>query len=151
MSCLRSRLNHWRILLRAREVRSGTDACILAVGKMLDSAEKAAEQLEAIYSQPLARSYILTSAWHVPLRWFAAFDPADVVVESVVLNDTGAVPRGWNYVDRNGDGVLDLRLRYKLKDVPLVCGQQTLAVSAMTLAGDTVGGELKLEVTGCVF
>jgi hypothetical protein len=91
------------------------------------------------------------TALYVVFMSSAAFDPADVVVESVVLNDTGAVPRGWNYVDRNGDGVLDLRLRYKLKDVPLVCGQQTLAVSAMTAAGDSVGGELKLEVTGCVF
>ncbi len=38
---------------------------------------RAAEHLDAIYEQPLARSFILTSAWHVPLRWFAAFDPSE--------------------------------------------------------------------------
>ncbi len=91
------------------------------------------------------------TALYVVFMSSAAFDPAEVVVESVVLNDTGAVPRGWNYTDRNGDGVLDLRLRYKLKDVALVCGEQTLAVSAATIDGDAVGGELKLDVTGCVF
>lgn len=54
-------------------------------------------------------------------------------------------------MDRNGDGVLDLRLRYKLKDVPLVCGEQTLTVSAVTTEGESVSGLLKLEVTGCTF
>jgi hypothetical protein len=29
------------------------------------------------YDLPRARSHILTSPWHVPLRWFAAFDPTD--------------------------------------------------------------------------
>ncbi len=38
----------------------------------------AAEELERLYrSRPSARSYILTSSWHVPLRWFAAFEPAE--------------------------------------------------------------------------
>jgi hypothetical protein len=27
--------------------------------------------------EPEARSYILSSPWHVPIRWFIAFDPAD--------------------------------------------------------------------------
>ncbi|MDF1596487.1 MAG: hypothetical protein P1T08_10390 [Acidimicrobiia bacterium] len=36
-------------------------------------ARMAADHLEAVSEQPLARSYILTSPWHVPLRWFSAF------------------------------------------------------------------------------
>jgi 1-deoxy-D-xylulose-5-phosphate synthase len=52
--------------LRAREVRSGTDACILAIGNMLDSAEKAAEQL--------AGSGMDVAVWDV--RCCAPLDPA---------------------------------------------------------------------------
>lgn len=38
---------------------------------------RAAAELEALHQeQPEARSHILTSPWHVPLRWFAAFEPA---------------------------------------------------------------------------
>jgi hypothetical protein len=108
-----------------------------------------------VQSPPFARDYGLVdldtdTALYVVLMSSAAFDPADVVVGSVILGDSGAVPRGYSYVDRNGDGVLDLRLRYKLVDVPLDCGEQTLAVSATTLDGQTVGGPLKLEVIGCV-
>lgn len=37
---------------------------------------RAAAELEAIHRErPDARSHILTSPWHVPLRWFAAFEP----------------------------------------------------------------------------
>lgn len=37
---------------------------------------RAAAELEAMHrEQPEARSHILTSPWHVPLRWFAAFEP----------------------------------------------------------------------------
>lgn len=38
---------------------------------------RAAQEISRIRSsEPTARSYILTAAWHVPLRWFACFDPA---------------------------------------------------------------------------
>jgi hypothetical protein len=38
----------------------------------------AAQELAQIRSDaPTARSYILTAPWHVPLRWFTAFDPAE--------------------------------------------------------------------------
>jgi hypothetical protein len=37
---------------------------------------RAARELETLYEEnPSARSYILTSPWHVPLRWFVAFAP----------------------------------------------------------------------------
>ena len=39
---------------------------------------RAASELARLRSEsPHARSYILTSPWHVPLRWFAAFDPGE--------------------------------------------------------------------------
>jgi hypothetical protein len=50
------------------------------------SAQLAAEQLDSMYQQPLGRSHILTSPWHVPLRWFAAFDPS----EREVLGEPGS-------------------------------------------------------------
>lgn len=38
---------------------------------------RASQELARIRSLlPTARSYILTAAWHVPLRWFVCFDPA---------------------------------------------------------------------------
>lgn len=45
-------------------------------------AERAAQELEALQSKnPGTRSHILSSPWHVPLRWFAAFDPNERIVE----------------------------------------------------------------------
>ena len=88
---------------------------------------------------------------YVALMSNPAFDPADVVVESVVFGDTDALPRGWNYVDRNKDLVPDLRLRYRLWDVDLACGRQEIEVSASTTDGRVVAGVLKLDVTGCSF
>lgn len=35
-----------------------------------------ADELEELRRSPGARSYILSSPWHVPLRWFAAFRPS---------------------------------------------------------------------------
>lgn len=38
--------------------------------------QRAATELQELYERrPGARSHILTSPWHVPLRWFAAFRP----------------------------------------------------------------------------
>ncbi len=40
--------------------------------------ESAARELTRLRaSSPVARSYILTSPWHVPLRWFSLFDPGE--------------------------------------------------------------------------
>ena len=41
-----------------------------------DTVQDAAAELARLRgNRPLARSHILTSPWHVPLRWFAAFHP----------------------------------------------------------------------------
>lgn len=51
----------------------------LAVGLVPEDAAKAADrELKAYHSaNPNHRSHILTSAWHVPVRWFTAFDPSE--------------------------------------------------------------------------
>ncbi len=42
------------------------------------AARRAAEQLRALHDRrPQVRSHILTSPWHVPLRWFVAFDASE--------------------------------------------------------------------------
>lgn len=41
-------------------------------------AARASEELEQLQARrPTARSHILTSAWHVPLRWFVPFSPEE--------------------------------------------------------------------------
>ncbi len=46
------------------------DACLIPSPQIVD----ASVQLEAMRNDsPAQRSYILTSPWHVPVRWFAAF------------------------------------------------------------------------------
>ena len=62
-------------LLAFRNSYSGMVASALAPERVVVGA---AAELEALYSRdPEARSHILTSSWHVPLRWFAAFSPDD--------------------------------------------------------------------------
>ncbi|HWB90025.1 MAG TPA: hypothetical protein VG872_12570 [Acidimicrobiia bacterium] len=50
----------------------------LGVGLVPEAAAQAADrELKAYHrSHPEHRSHILTSAWHVPVRWFVAFDPS---------------------------------------------------------------------------
>lgn len=51
----------------------------LGSGLIPEGAAQAADrELKAYHrSHPEHRSHILTSAWHVPVRWFAAFDPSE--------------------------------------------------------------------------
>lgn len=69
-----------------------------------DQAERAAHELAAMgETDPEIKSHILHANWHVPLRWFAAFDPSErVLIE-----------------DRRG-----LRVRY---EAALADGQRRLA------------------------
>jgi hypothetical protein len=50
----------------------------LGAGLVPEAAAQAADrELKAYHrTNPEHRSHILTSAWHVPVRWFAAFDPS---------------------------------------------------------------------------
>lgn len=51
----------------------------LAVGLIPEEAARTADrELRAYHrTNPDHRSHILTSAWHVPVRWFTAFDPSE--------------------------------------------------------------------------
>ncbi|MGB7859911.1 MAG: hypothetical protein WBM90_05390 [Acidimicrobiia bacterium] len=51
----------------------------IGVGLVPEEAANAADrELRAYHREhPDHRSHILTSAWHVPVRWFTAFDPAE--------------------------------------------------------------------------
>lgn len=51
----------------------------LGSGLIPEAAAQAADRELKNYhrSNPEHRSHILTSAWHVPVRWFAAFDPSE--------------------------------------------------------------------------
>ncbi len=43
-----------------------------------ESAQAADRELKTYHrDHPSHRSHVLTSAWHVPVRWFVAFDPSD--------------------------------------------------------------------------
>lgn len=44
----------------------------------LDAARAADRELQVYHrNHPSHRSHVLTSAWHVPVRWFSAFDPSE--------------------------------------------------------------------------
>ena len=51
----------------------------MGAGLIPEGAAQAADRELKQYhrSHPEHRSHILTSAWHVPVRWFAAFEPSD--------------------------------------------------------------------------
>ncbi len=62
-------------LVAFRNAYPGVAGSALAPERVVRSA---AAELERLYRvRPDARSHILTSSWHVPLRWFAAFDPVE--------------------------------------------------------------------------
>jgi hypothetical protein len=77
------------------------------------------------------------------------FDPLTVSVSSVVFGNTAAAPRGVESADRNKDGVPDLILRYKLKDLSLACSEQDFTVTGMTHSGTEFEGILRLNIIGC--
>ncbi len=73
-------------LLAFRNSYPGTVGSLLAPERLVD---RATAELEVIYrSRPEAKAHILTSSWHVPLRWFAAFHPD----EREVVEGAGGQP-----------------------------------------------------------
>jgi hypothetical protein len=82
-------------LLAFRHAYRGPTASLLVPEA---TAARAARELDRIQERfPSARSHILTSPFFVPLRWFAAFDPA----ERRLIED---------------DGVLTIRYRSRIRD-----------------------------------
>ena len=64
----------------------------IGVGLIPDDAAKAADRELRTYQveHPGHRSHVLTSAWHVPVRWFVAFDPDEKERAHSVLEQLGA-------------------------------------------------------------
>jgi hypothetical protein len=78
---------HLRILEGVLAIHRSTAASGRSVIISEDVARQADHELRTLRrSQPGIRSYILTSAWHVPLRWFVLFAGDDRTV------DTGGEP-----------------------------------------------------------
>lgn len=78
----------------------------LGSGLIPEGAAKAADrELKAYHqSHPEQRSHILTSAWHVPVRWFAAFDPSE---KEVYERSGGPSLRYRTDIDRARERVRD--------------------------------------------
>lgn len=88
-------------LIAFRNTYPGLTASLLVPERM---AEAAVRELERIHAGGRVRSHILTSPWHVPLRWFAAFTPAER--ELVDLGGGGITIR---YRTMQGDALQRLR------------------------------------------
>lgn len=84
-------------LLAFRNTYDGMTASLLVPEKI---AEHAVRELERIQAAGLVRSHILTSPWHVPLRWFAAFAP-----DERELVDQGARGISIRYRTLQGDAL----------------------------------------------
>ncbi len=77
-----------------------------------------------------------------------------VNTESLQIDEFGGAPRGISYRDLNGDGVPELRLRYKTEDVQVDCGDHDIAVEVDIMAegdpyADYRNGTLRVTVSGC--
>ncbi len=88
-------------LLAFRTAYPGLTASLLVPEKL---AEAAVHELRRIQASGAARSHILTSPWHVPLRWFAAFVPHE---REIV--DEGGPSISIRYRTLQGDAVWRLR------------------------------------------
>jgi hypothetical protein len=88
-------------LIAFRNTYPGLTASLLVPER---TAEAAVHELERIHAGGRVRSHILTSPWHVPLRWFAAFTPSER--ELVELGGDGITIR---YRTLQGDALRRLR------------------------------------------
>jgi hypothetical protein len=88
-------------LIAFRNSYPGPTASLLVPERI---AEAAVRELERIRAAGQVRSYILTSPWHVPLRWFAAFVP-----EEREVVDMGSNGLSIRYRTLHGDALRRLR------------------------------------------
>lgn len=74
--------NRLRALLGIVEFNRGLSPEIADAFFSADEVEDARRELESIQARvPPPKAYLIQSPWHVPLRWFIAFDPADRRIE----------------------------------------------------------------------
>ena len=78
-------------------------------------------------------------------------DPTTILFDSVEVGDFPySALRGIAYGDKNGDGLSDYVVWYRLdKDLALECRYYDEPFSARTDEGQRVAGWLQFEVVGC--
>ena len=89
-------------LIAFRNTYPGLTASLLVPERMAEAAARELERIQA--GGPAVRSHILTSPWHVPLRWFAAFTPDE---REIVDPGTGCI--SIRYRALQGDAMQRLR------------------------------------------
>lgn len=98
-------------LLALRAASSQLGPFPLFSQRTADDAHRQLEQLKEVSS---AGSHILTSAWHVPMRWFVPFDPV-----SRELVDAGGLTIRYRQLVSDGLGRLDLAIDIlEVSDIP---------------------------------
>jgi len=89
-------------LIAFRNTYPGLTASLLVPERMAEAAARELEHIQA--GGPAVRSHILTSPWHVPMRWFAAFTP-----DEREIVDPGSGRISIRYRALQGDAMRRLR------------------------------------------
>ena len=78
------------------------------------------------------------------------FDATTVDPASVRIGPAGAsINANPRAVDIDGDQVEDLRLRFRVSEIGISCGDTELSLSASTYDGDEIIGTDSIVTTGC--
>ncbi|MGQ0548654.1 MAG: hypothetical protein ACT4PY_03170 [Armatimonadota bacterium] len=81
-----------------------------------------------------------------------AFDAAALDASTVRFgrNATEAAPVGAPILrDVNGDGTIDMLLRFRIRDTAIVCGDTSAFLTGMTVRGEAVMGLDNITTVGC--
>jgi hypothetical protein len=79
------------------------------------------------------------------------FDPATVVADTVRFGATGAEAAPVNVVfrDADGDGDIDMVLRFRIQDTGIQCGQTSAVLTGQTAGGPTITASDVIRTAGC--
>jgi hypothetical protein len=81
----------------------------------------------------------------------AGFDSASVVADTVRFGATGteAAPVSVTVRDVDGDGDLDMVLRFRIQDTGIQCGQTSALLTGQTSSGHTIAASDVVRTIGC--
>ncbi|MEO0574445.1 MAG: hypothetical protein AAF004_03205, partial [Pseudomonadota bacterium] len=78
------------------------------------------------------------------------FDPLQIDPATVRLGVDGATAnRSSTSVDNNNDGVTDLRMRFRIRDIGTVCGDTQLSLTASTYDGQNITATDSIVTINC--
>ena len=77
------------------------------------------------------------------------FDPLQVNMETVRFGPLNAVPQIANVRDVNRDGLSDLLLRFRLREVGLGCDSTQAALTGVMFDGRQIYGQDAVQMVGC--